>query len=44
MMKIHMIRCVSILNMFQMNLMKMNYNIENNMSKEFEHDEELRLI
>jgi hypothetical protein len=40
-MKMHMIRCVSIQNLFQMKSMKVIFNTKSMMNKEFEHDEEL---
>jgi hypothetical protein len=36
-----LIRCVPILNLFQMKLMKVNCKIKNTLNKELEHDEEL---
>jgi hypothetical protein len=44
MMKMSMIRCVSILILFQMISMKLNCKMKNNMNKEFEHDDELGMI
>jgi hypothetical protein len=40
-MKMHMIRWESILDSFQMKLIKVNYNMKKDMNKEFEDDEEL---
>jgi hypothetical protein len=40
-MKVHLIRCVSIPNLFQMISMKVIDNMKSMMNKEFEHDEEL---
>jgi hypothetical protein len=37
----HSLRSVSILNQFQMELMKVQCYVKNMMNKEFEHDEEL---
>jgi uncharacterized protein YqfA (UPF0365 family) len=37
------IRCVSILNLFQMKSMKVNCNMKDNMNKEFENEDDEEL-
>jgi hypothetical protein len=39
--QMHLIRCVSIRNLFQMKSMKLKWNMRNTAKKEFTHEEEL---
>jgi hypothetical protein len=42
-MKVHLIRCVSIRNLYQMKVMKVIFNMKSILKKKFEHDKEWKL-